>query len=109
MSLLPLGAIFGCAMSNYNLAPSGGAAMLDPIGECATEGGLQAVRHPDSVNAKLGGSWVQFMARPNDQLDLVIILGSDVPQNDRPAREQAAKAKADEVYACAKQRRRRGR
>ena len=60
-----------------------------------------AVEHPDSFNVRFDSeTWVQFMAQ-NQQFNMVILLGKAVPEPERPARFQAAKAAGDELFQCA--------
>jgi hypothetical protein len=93
----------GCGgWQSYPLPVSAGEAhhTFAPLGACASQAGLKFVTFPEAVNVRYEGTWVQFMIQ-NGAYNMVIIVSTDVPEPDRPARLVAAKAKGDELFACA--------
>lgn len=91
------------SFQSYRLPVSAeqGRAFYPPLAACASQRSLQAVEHPDSFNVRFDSeTWVQFMAQ-NQQFNMVILLGKAVPEPERPARFQAAKAAGDELFQCA--------
>ena len=94
----------GCGgWQSYPLPVSAGEAhhTFAPLAACASQQGFKFVTFPDAVNVRYDGStWVQFMVQAG-AYNMVIIVGTDVPEPERPARLGAAKAKGDELFACA--------
>lgn len=98
-------AIIGCGgVQSYPLPVSADDARYTfaPLKACASQQGLQISEHPDSVNVRYDAStWVQFMIQGPSYNMVVVMMGTSVPEPERPARLAAAKAKGDELFACA--------
>lgn len=94
----------GCGtISSYRLPLSGhqASATFSPLAACASAQSLTAIEHSTSVNVRYdGNTWIQFMIQ-GDQYNMVIIVSNDVPPDQRAARTSSAKAKGDELWACA--------
>lgn len=103
--LVGCGILAGCSgMASYPLPFSAVDAprSFAPLRVCASQQGLEAVVHQgSSVNVKIeGGTWVQYMIQ-NADYNMVVILGGGIPEAERANRMSAAKAKGDELFACA--------
>lgn len=95
----------GCgAVYSYPLpAPAAGARdLFGPIGQCAAAQNLPSAKHPDSINVNaVPGAWVQYMVQPNGFNMVVVVHDSSGGAQAIGERAAAAKAKGDEIYACA--------
>lgn len=104
--LLVLGSVvvLGCgSFASYRLPVSATQApgTFAPLAACASQQSLTAVEHPTSVNVRFDPTtWIQYMIQ-GEQYNMVIIVNNDVPPDQRPAKTSSAKAKGDELWACA--------
>lgn len=72
-----------------------------PLAACASNQGLTPIEHSTALNVRFDpATWIQYMIQ-GEQYNMVIIVGNDVPPDQRPARVSAAKAKGDELFVCA--------
>ncbi|APR82359.1 Hypothetical protein A7982_07708 [Minicystis rosea] len=97
--------LVGCGgFRSYALPVSAaeGPAFFAPIAACASSENLQSVRHSDSLNVKaVPGVWVQYMVQPPAFNMVVVVEDSAGGPEAVAARAAAAKAKGDEIFACA--------
>jgi hypothetical protein len=73
-----------------------------PIASVASNRGLQYAEFPNAVNVRLDqGTWVYFRVQ-NEAYNMSIQLdGNLVPEPERPAKFQWAKAQADDIWQAA--------
>jgi hypothetical protein len=101
--LLALPAVLaGCgAIQSYPLVPptTGPQSTFPGLVACAARQHYQTAQHSDSVNVQVDpGVWVQFMDQPTG-FNMVVLVTEKSPDAD--ARAKAAKAKGNDLYACA--------
>lgn len=70
---------------------------------CAQARNLLTVEHPKSVHARYDpNTWIQF-AIQGEQYNMVVVLDSEVAEDERARRTAAAKAMGDELFTCSVQ------
>lgn len=101
--LLTVG-LFGCgsaASFRLPLSVTQAPRSFAPLASCAAAQSLTAIEHPTSVNVRFDPStWIQYMIQ-GEQYNMVIVVGNDVPPDQRQARTSTAKTKGDELFSCA--------
>src|SRR5262245_32752799 len=91
LALIPVLGMASCVVVSRPLSPVVDVhATLGSVEHCAKSRGLEAVRHPDSVNVRVESTWVQFMARAHKRIDMVIVMADDAPPDERAERERSA-------------------
>ncbi len=97
--------IAGCVQGqSYPLQapPGGGRLLFDSLGKCAAEAGLaRGPANPQFVDFMVDGATTVRFADQLGRFELVVLLGSDVPEPEQATKLAAGKAKGDELYACA--------
>lgn len=105
-TLIPLALLSACGTARSHRLPVSATearSTFAPIASCADGQGLRYVEHPDSVHVKMDDTtWIQYMIQ-NQQYNMVIIVDDKKVQGpDLEAKFTAAKAKGDELWACAR-------
>lgn len=94
----------GCGtVESYRLSVAADVApqYFSPIAACADQRKLTVARHPTSIHvASDDATWVQFMIQ-GASFNMVIVVDGSVPEDVRPARLKEARAKGEEIFACA--------
>lgn len=105
VALVCISLVFSCGAAKSYRLPVGvdkARQTFAPIAACADRVGLTISEHPDSIHIRLDDTaWIQYMIQ-NQQYNMVLIVDEKkVPQNELQKKFDEARAKGDEIFACA--------